>query len=147
MGDPKYVFSEVESEEKKTNKEIVNPEKGKKSRNREGYDDGATVLFKEAKASDFIMGKEPVQILNDFNSIALDTPRIFKHDKTTNEVKECVKDLKVLGIKELRLLKKWRDSLRKEFEAIDEANADKGVVPAVHQKSKEEEEDEEMAEI
>merc|ERR1712112_183653 len=57
--DPKHVFSQVEVEDKKVNyKDIINPEKNKK--NREGYEDTATdkgFLYKEAKASEFIMGK------------------------------------------------------------------------------------------
>jgi len=147
--DPKHVFSEIESEDsKRSKKELINPEKVKKKKHREGYEDDATVLYKEAKASDFIMGKDPIVILNESNAIVLDTPRIIKHDKTTDEIKECIKDLRVLGMKELRLLKKWRDALRKEFDQLDDDNKDKEeAVPAVHQKTAEEEEDEEMAEI
>merc|ERR1712073_126015 len=54
--------------------------------------------------------------------ILIDTPRIEKHPRTTAEVKECLKDLKVLGMKELRMLKKWRDALKKEFEELDQKN-------------------------
>ena len=35
---------------------------------------------------------------------------------------ECCKDVKVLGMKELRLLKKWREILKKEFEELDKKN-------------------------
>jgi len=146
--DPKHVFSQIDEEEKQVNnKEIVNPEK--KRKNREGYDDTATdkgFIFKEAKASDFIMGKNHVQILNECNSIVIDTPRINKHAKTTAEIRECLKDLKVLGMKELRALKKWKDSLKKEFDELD-ADKTEEAVPAILQKTKEEEEDEEMAAI
>ena len=146
--DPKHVFSQIDDEEKQVNnKEIVNPEK--KRKNREGYDDTATdkgFIFKEAKASDFIMGKNHVQILNECNSIVIDTPRINKHAKTTAEIRECLKDLKVLGMKELRALKKWKDSLKKEFDEMD-ADKTEEAVPAILQKTKEEEEDEEMAAI
>jgi len=146
--DPKHVFSQIDDEEKQVNnKEIVNPEK--KRKNREGYDDSATdkgFIFKEAKASDFIMGKNHVQILNECNSIVIDTPRINKHAKTTAEIRECLKDLKVLGMKELRALKKWKDSLKKEFDKLDADKAEEAV-PAILQKTKEEEEDEEMAAI
>eukprot|EP00090_Calanus_glacialis_P014505 TRINITY_DN2330_c0_g1_i1.p1 TRINITY_DN2330_c0_g1~~TRINITY_DN2330_c0_g1_i1.p1 ORF type:complete len:844 (+),score=377.15 TRINITY_DN2330_c0_g1_i1:35-2566(+) len=144
--DPKSVFSDVEGLEEKQHKDIFNPEKQKK--NREGYEDGVTSLFKEAKASEFIMGKNSVQILNECNSIVIDAPRIDKHKRTTDEIRECIKDIKVLGMKELRNLKKWKDALKKEFDELDEAN--KGVeeaVPAILVKTKEEIEDEEMAEV
>merc|ERR1711874_835010 len=112
----------------------------------EGYADGATVLYSEAKASDFIMGDNQVQILNSANKMGLDTPRIVKHQRTTQEVKECCKDLKVLGMKELRSLKKWRDALRKEFEEEDKKNEDvPDATPAVLVRTREEEEDEELA--
>merc|ERR1712110_1070600 len=91
-------------------------------------------------------GKNHVQILNECNSIVIDTPRIEKHDKTTAEIRECLKDLKVLGMKELRALKKWKDSLKKEFDELD-ADKTEEAVPAILQKTKEEEEDEEMAAI
>merc|ERR1712203_202877 len=103
-------------------------------------------IFKEARASEFIMGKNHVQILNECNSIVIDTPRIEKHDKTTAEIRECLKDLKVLGMKELRTLKKWKDSLKKEFDELDAYKGEEAV-PAILQKTKEEDEDEEMAAI
>merc|ERR1712098_950789 len=105
-------------------------------------------MGKEAKASEFIMGKNAVKILNECNSIVIDTQRIDKHKKTTDEIRECIKDIKVLGMKELRSLKKWKDALKKEFDEIDEANKDvEESVPAIHVKTQEEVEDEEMAEV
>merc|ERR1712083_409295 len=95
------------------------------------------------------MGDNQVQILNSANQILLDTPRIVKHQRTTQEVKECCKDLKVLGMKELRLLKKWRDALRKEFEELDQKNKEneEETVPAIQVRTQDEIEDEEMAEL
>ncbi len=119
--DPKFlearhVFSEVEKDEKAEDVELQNSEKKRRKAPAEGYESGATVLFKKALASDFIMGDKPIHVLNNCHEIALDEPRIYNHPKTTKEVVECCKDVKVLGMKELRLLKKWRDTLRKEFE-------------------------------
>merc|ERR1712029_226682 len=145
--DPKSVFSELDDSETKQHKELVNPEKKKKKGHREGYDDGATMLYKEAKASDFIMGSDTIKILNESNAIVIDTPRIVKHPRTTVEIKECLKDLKVLGMKDLRLLKKWRDALKKEFESLDADQKEEASVPAIQQRTKEELEDEEMAEL
>ena len=59
-----------------------------------------------------------------------DEERIRKHKKTTSEIVECCKDIKVLGMKELRLLKKWREALKSEFETLDK-NESKNEVPDV----------------
>jgi len=146
--DAKHVFSDIVAENKKLTTEIMNPEKAKKKPTSVGYEDGRTLLFKEAKASVFIMGDDQIKILNDCNRIILDTPRILAHPKTTKEIKECVKDLKVLGIRDLRSLKKWQDSLRKEFEAEDALNPPvvEEAGPAV-EKTQEEIEDGELEEI
>ena len=146
--DPKAVFSEFDDTETKQHKDLVNPEKKKKKGHREGYEDGATMLYKEAKASDFIMGQDTIRILNESNAIVIDTPRIEKHERTTAEVRECIKDLKVLGMKDLRMLKKWRDHLKKEFEKLDEEKeGQEDATPAIQVRTQEEIEDEEMAEI
>ena len=39
------------------------------------------------------------------------------------EIIECCKDIQVLGIKELKLLKKWREVLRNDFEKIEKEKA------------------------
>jgi AdoMet-dependent rRNA methyltransferase SPB1 len=116
----------------------------------QGYGDGVTLLYKEATATDFILGTNHIQILNECNAIRLDAERIEQHVRTTPEIRECIKDLKVLGMKELRLLKKWRDALRKEFEAAYKEKegaeaAGAGAAPA--EKTPEEVENAELAEV
>jgi AdoMet-dependent rRNA methyltransferase SPB1 len=125
--DPRHVFSDVEVEDKKAGRELINPERKKKPGSL-GYGDGVTMLYKEATASDFILGANHIQILNECNAIRLDTERVENHPRTTKEIRECIKDLKVLGMKELRLLKKWRDALKKEFEAADNPAEEEEVV-------------------
>lgn len=144
--DPRHVFSDVEVEDKKAGRELINPERQKKPAS-QGYGDGVTVLYKEAAASDFILGANHIQILNECNAIRLDAERIEKHARTTAEIRECLKDLKVLGMKELRLLKKWRDALRKEFELADKEAEPSAVAPEEAEKTTEELESEEMAEV
>jgi len=147
--DAKHVFSEIDIENRKINMELINPEKAKKKPVHEGYDDGVTMLYKEAKASEFIMGDNHIKILNDCNKIIIDTPRIQKHEKTTKEIVACLNDLKVLGMRDLRNLKKWRDALRKEFDELDKKNKEDETeaVPAIMEKTAEEMEDEELNEI
>ena len=138
----------MEVEDKKAGKELINPERLKKPPS-QGYGDGVTMLYKEATASDFILGNNHIQILNDCNAIRLDTERIEKHARTSTEIRECIKDLKVLGMKELRLLKKWRDALRKEFESADKAAAEalEGPAPVEAEKTAEEVECAELEEV
>merc|ERR1712223_2330062 len=126
--DSKHVFSEVEPESKK-DLELINPERKKKAP-AEGYETGQTLLYNKAKASEFILGDKPIHVLNNCHVIILDESRIKKHPKTTQEIVECCKDIRVLGVKELRLLKKWREILRIDFEkaAKDEAEAKKDAI-------------------
>ena len=77
----------------------------------------------KAKASEFIAGDKPIHILNNCHEIVLDESRIKKHPKTTQEIVECCKDIRVLGVKELRSLKKWREILKADFEKAAEKKA------------------------
>lgn len=120
--DARSVFSELDADQTADpaadNPELLNPEKAKRKAPADGYEAG--VIGKKARASEFIMEDKPIHVLNNFYEIVLDEKRIADHPKTTLEVKECCKDLKVLGMKELRLLKKWREGLRADFETESE---------------------------
>ena len=64
---------EGEEEEEGAN-ELLNPDKKKKAP-AEGYESGVTLLFKQAKASDFIMGDKAIHLLNNCHEIVLDEAR------------------------------------------------------------------------
>lgn len=47
------------------------------------------------------------------SEIVIDDEIIDKHEKTTKEIRECCKDIKVLGRKDLKLLLNWWKALKK----------------------------------
>lgn len=47
--------------------------------------------------------------------IVFDDPLILNHKKTTDEIKQCAKDIKVLGRKDLRNILTWRKLLHDEL--------------------------------
>lgn len=119
--DPQYAFSEVKDAAPNNEAKVFNPEV--KKRKREGYDEGDWTQYHEALVSDFIQTDDPIAMLGGMNKlsftqsgngdIALAT--IDKLPETTEEVRECCNDLKVLGKKEFRLLLKWRLQVRARF--------------------------------
>ena len=121
--DPRHVFSEIDEEADKEYSFLMNPEKRKKAP-AEGYETGQTLLYRKTKASEFIMGDKPIHVLENCHEILIDEVRIKKHPKTSQEIVECCKDVQILGIKELKLLKKWREVLRVDFEKIDKEKAE-----------------------
>jgi AdoMet-dependent rRNA methyltransferase SPB1 len=141
--DAKYVFGEIDKIEVASRK-IMDPTKRK--RNRDGYEDGVTTLFKEVKASEFVTKDNAIKILNHCSAIIIDKPWIENHAKTTANIKEYLKDLKVLNIKELRALKKWKDALKADLDKIAEDENDEAEAPTV-EKTVEEIELEELNEI
>lgn len=106
--DPKHAFKEVEVQAK-TVKDLV-PDKKPKA---EGYADGDLTLFHSFTLTTFLKAENPVDFLAKASEITLDNPDLESHSATTEEIKECCRDIKVLGRKELRLLLNWRTKLRR----------------------------------
>uniref|UniRef100_A0A8C4IVM8 pre-rRNA processing protein FTSJ3 n=1 Tax=Dicentrarchus labrax TaxID=13489 RepID=A0A8C4IVM8_DICLA len=96
--DPKYAFKEVEVQAK-TVRELIPVKKPKA----EGYTDGDLTLYHSFNVTAFLRA----------DNISIDNEELESHPATSDEVKECCRDIKVLGRKELRLLLNWRSKLRK----------------------------------
>ncbi|XP_077464046.1 pre-rRNA 2'-O-ribose RNA methyltransferase FTSJ3 [Stigmatopora argus] len=123
--DAKYAFKEVEVQAK-TVKDLV-PDKKPKA---EGYMDGDLTLFHSFTLMSFVKADNPVDFLAKASEIKFDNPVLEAHRSTTDEIKECCRDIKVLGRKELRMLLNWRSKLRRYLAKTlrEEAkNLDQGI--------------------
>lgn len=145
--DPKYVFQELETENS-TVKGLKPVEKSKPKA--AGYEDGVSVLDKKALVSDFVYQEDYVHILNTVTSITMDDPAIANHRLTTEEIKECCKDIKVLGRKDLKNLLAWRKAVKEDLEKDSAENAeekDEEEKPAAQEDGQASDEDDELARI
>ncbi|KAH0393301.1 hypothetical protein KCU89_g12555, partial [Aureobasidium melanogenum] len=150
--DPQYAFAEVKDAVPNNEAKVFNPEV--KKRKREGYDEGDWTQYHEVPVSDFIQTTDPIAILGGMNKltfnqsgngdIALAT--IDKLPETTEEVRICCNDLKVLGKKEFRLLLKWRLQVRERFGFATKSTDHKKATDA-EKKDAEAADDEEAAEV
>ncbi|XP_027761606.1 pre-rRNA processing protein FTSJ3 [Empidonax traillii] len=106
--DPKYAFKEVEVQTKSVS-ELVSKKKPKA----EGYADGDMTLYHRFTLMDFLKAPNPVDFLSKANEITLGNGELENHSSTTEELRQCCKDIRVLGRKELRALLNWRTKLRR----------------------------------
>ncbi|XP_074523747.1 pre-rRNA 2'-O-ribose RNA methyltransferase FTSJ3 [Halichoeres trimaculatus] len=106
--DPKHAFKEVEVQAK-TVRDLIPVKKPKA----EGYADGDLTLYHSFSVTAFLKAENPVDFLGKASEISFDNPELESHSSTSAEIRECCRDIKVLGRKELRLLLSWRSKLRR----------------------------------
>uniref|UniRef100_A0A8C8SNL2 pre-rRNA processing protein FTSJ3 n=1 Tax=Pelusios castaneus TaxID=367368 RepID=A0A8C8SNL2_9SAUR len=106
--DPKFAFKEVEVQAKSVS-ELVTKKKPKA----EGYAEGDMTLYHRFTLTDFLKASNPVDFLSKANEITLGDGELERHSATTEELRQCCQDIRVLGRKELRALLNWRTKLRR----------------------------------
>ncbi len=119
--DPRSVFAELSDPTPNNEAKVFNPEI--KKRKRDGYEEGNYTQFKEVPASDFINTTDPIAMLGSLNRFSFEQPKngdvalaaLDKLPETTQEIRDCCNDLRVLGRKEFRNLLKWRLKVREKF--------------------------------
>ncbi|KAM0813773.1 putative AdoMet-dependent rRNA methyltransferase SPB1 [Seiridium cardinale] len=119
--DPKSVFAELAEPAPNNEAKVYNPEI--KKRKRGGYEEGDWTQYKELPASEFIQTTDPIAILGSYNKLTLSQAAngdialaaLDKMPETTEEIRLCCADLKVLGRKEFKMLLRWRLKVREKF--------------------------------
>lgn len=119
---PKSVFKEVDPEVRPAI-DLIHPDKQK--RHREGYPEGDYTLFHSLKASELMNSDNHLKLLSEASEVVLDDSSLENHAATTAELKECLKDIKVLGKREIRLILNWRKKIRAEIDAQNESKKEK----------------------
>lgn len=116
--DPSALFADISDFDvalKKQKSDLLKPANKVKKAKAIGYEnDDALRLVSDI---DFVTSNNHMDHLAQCHEIKLTNPDISKHEATSEEIKECCKDLKVLGRKELLKLLKWRRTLRKDLTA------------------------------
>lgn len=127
--DTRHVFAELSNPTPNNEAKVFNPEK--KKRKREGYEEGNYTQYKEIPVTEFINTTDPIAILANYNKLSFQQDRngdlalatLDRMAETTDEVRMCCEDLKVLGKKEFRTLLKWRLKVRDIFGLSSKAKA------------------------
>jgi AdoMet-dependent rRNA methyltransferase SPB1 len=105
-----------------------------------GYDDDTLTLYHELKVSDFLNSSDYLLKLSKTSSIILDDEKIANSPHTTDEIRECIQDIKVCGPRELRNILAWRKKL------LADINKEKKAATSTNENVVEIEEDPEEAE-
>ncbi|CAF0795514.1 unnamed protein product [Adineta ricciae] len=95
--DYKHVFTEVDNDiteaQNKAKQRLKHPEK----------------IHPKSRSENFL------DLLATANEIVIDDDRLLQHPKTTDEIKECIKDIKVLGRREITSILAWRRHMFASF--------------------------------
>ena len=129
--DPRHVFAEIQEPAPNNEAKVFNPEK--KKRKREGYEEGDYTQHKEIPVSEFIQSTDPIAILGTVNTLSFEQnangdlalAALDRLPETTDEIRSCCADLKVLGRKEFRNLLRWRLKVRDKFGMSDKSKKQK----------------------
>ncbi|KAL4710726.1 hypothetical protein ACJJTC_004371 [Scirpophaga incertulas] len=146
--DPKYVFDDLEIAKKQSN--ILHPEKQKKAK-AEGYKENDYTTHHKVLISQFMSVDDPIDLLQGCSEIVFDDKSIEEHPKTTDEIKICCQDIKVLGRKDIKFLLTWIKQMKEWKNPQVTKDITETDVKEEHDKEKtlneEEEVDEQIAEL
>ncbi|CAH1405530.1 unnamed protein product [Nezara viridula] len=120
--DARYVFKELDLEPTLP-ANFLRPDKQKKTK-AEGYSELRGV-YNPLSVVEFIKSSNPVEVLQVASCLTLDHEDVLKDEETTLEIKECCKDIKVLGRKDLKMLMNWGKEMAKKYFSDDKSKVKK----------------------
>jgi hypothetical protein len=141
--DPNHVFKEVV--DPGLQKVDVMHKKYDKlnKRHRTGYDESLGMLLTSTvSVSSFVASKVPVRVLTDAHKLEFtsECEKYKIHPKTTEELKICFSDLRLLGKVDFKKILKWRQAMIEEFgKEGDGSSNDEGSEDAANGSGGEEE--------
>jgi len=103
---------------------LLRLEKKKKA---EGYPTGENLLYRPITASEFVRSADHIELLANTSQILLDEEWIAKNSKTTFDITEYCKDVKVLGRKEIKALITWRKALNDKLSQFSKLKTENEV--------------------
>lgn len=114
--DPSALFADIsnfDEDLKKKKADLLKPLSKIKKSKAHGYDDGD--IAKTISDVEFVTSNSHMDYLAQCNEIKITNTDILKHEATDDEIKECCKDLRILGRRDLLRLLKWRRDVRKDL--------------------------------
>ncbi|XP_035892912.1 pre-rRNA 2'-O-ribose RNA methyltransferase FTSJ3 [Anopheles stephensi] len=125
--DSKYVFEELDMQASDISSSNILKDLERKTPKKakvEGYD--STDVRKIVTALEFMQNDKPLALLSRITEITFTAgdEAIAKHPRTTTELKECCKDIKILGRKDIKELLRWHKLLSPEFAKPSEETSD-----------------------
>lgn len=111
--DAKYVFEELDLEGKKKGS-LLHPDKQKRIK-AEGYTEQEVALRNDLSVKDFMQASSGLSALQGIGSITVDDEAVLNHPKTTKEILECCKDIKVLGRKDIKGILNWWKHVKEDL--------------------------------
>ncbi|KAL5290332.1 FTSJ3 family protein [Megaselia abdita] len=124
--DSKYVFEELDLDGKK-NVSLLHPEKQKRVK-AEGYSEKEFAMRNELPVVAFMESANGLNALQGVSKIIVDDEAVLNHKRTTPEILECCKDIKVLGRKDIKGLLLWWKHIKEELFKTDEEKEELGEV-------------------
>ncbi|CAH2264036.1 pre-rRNA 2'-O-ribose RNA methyltransferase FTSJ3 [Pararge aegeria] len=145
--DPKHVFEDLEIVKKQQNS-ILHPEKQKKAK-AEGYQENDYTTYHSMSVTEILEKDDPIDSLQGCSEILIDDKEILNHPRTTTEIKECCKDIKVLGRKDVKSILSWLKHIKdwKAAQTQAEVAIEKKETTNADEEGSGEEKDEVEAEI